>query len=164
MKVAVLRSQLISRSTFSTAVAKRHKTQDLATPVCCHARNALCLVSLQLDSHIGHRPLPVFVGPFPSFFEISDTDRQLVLDGFFAFRPPVCFARPGILYRQRIQQNLFAIQDLCANNLVKSWFGVHDTRTGQIILRYYPLWSCVAYFNEHDVPVTSATATMHTSK
>ena len=93
MKVAVPRSEPISRSAFSTAVAKRHKPQELATPVCSHARSALSLVWLQLDSRIGDRPIPGFAVQFPWFFDNPDTDRRLALDCFFCLRSSGFFCR-----------------------------------------------------------------------
>ena len=108
IKVAVPRSEPISRSAFSTAVAKRHKPQELATPVCSHARSALNLVWLQLDSRIGDRPIPGFAVQFPWFFDNPDTDRVLDLNGFFVLGPPVFFAECIILHSKWIPQNSFA--------------------------------------------------------
>ena len=108
IKVAVSRSHPISRSALSTMVAKRRIPQELGTPVCVHARNAVCLLWLQLHSRNGHRPIPVFAGQFPSFSDNSGTDRRLVLDGFFVLGPPVFFAECIILHSKWIPQNPFA--------------------------------------------------------
>ena len=108
IKVAVRRSQLIPRSALSTAVVEWRKTKKLATPVCGHARSALCSVWLHLDSHIGDRPIRLFAGPFPSFFDNPDTDRVLDLNGVFVLGPPVFFAECIILHSKWIPQNPFA--------------------------------------------------------
>ena len=107
VRVAVPRSQLVSRSALCTTVVKRHKPQELATPVCGNARSALCLLWLRLDSRIGHRPIQLFAGEFPSFFDNPDTDRVLDLDGFFVLGPPGFFAECVMSHSKRIPQNPF---------------------------------------------------------
>ena len=108
VEVAALRPVPISRSALSTAVVKRRKTQDLATPVCGLARSALRLVWLQLDSRIGQHPIRLFAVLFPSIFDNPGTDRKLVLNGFFVLAPPVFFAECAMLHSKRIPQNPFA--------------------------------------------------------
>ena len=89
MKVAGPISQSIAISALSTAVVKWRKTQKLGIPVCGHARSALFLRWLQLHRRIGGRPIRLFAGAFPSFFDNPDTDRALNLGGLFVLAPPV---------------------------------------------------------------------------
>ena len=101
-------SQSIAISTLSTAVEKWRKTQKLGIPVFGHAWSALLLVWVQLNRRIGGRPIRLFAGAFPSFFDNPDTDRALDLDGFLVLAPPVFFAECVVSHSKRIPRKPFS--------------------------------------------------------